>query len=164
MFERGAVVAGGAALLLLLPLHARPRLVWNASASAPVGLYAVTAPGRIAAGDLVIALPPARAARLAALRDYLPRGVPLLKRVAAVPGEPVCASGALLQAPHGVHVRRLARDASGRVLPWWRGCGRLGPDRYLLLMAAVPDSFDGRYFGPVPRGLIIGKAHPLWLL
>jgi type IV secretory pathway protease TraF len=29
--------------------------------------------------------------------------------------------------------------------------------------AGVPDSFDGRYFGPVPDSTIIGSATPLWL-
>jgi type IV secretory pathway protease TraF len=27
----------------------------------------------------------------------------------------------------------------------------------------APGSFDGRYFGPVPRSSIIGKATPLWV-
>lgn len=34
-------------------------------------------------GDLVLATPPPDVAQLAALRDYLPRGVPLVKRVEA---------------------------------------------------------------------------------
>jgi len=164
MAERGPALAAGAALLLLLPAGARPRLVWNATPSAPVGLYAVTAPAKLRAGDLVIVRPPPAAARLAAERHYLPLGVPLVKRIAALPGDPVCASGPTLRGPRGVMVRRLARDAQGRLLPWWNGCGRLGPTAYLLLMADVPDSFDGRYFGPVARARIVGMACPLWLL
>jgi len=35
---------------------------------------------------------------------------------------------------------------------------------YPLLTREMPDSFDGRYFGPVTHGRILGKAHPLWLL
>lgn len=164
MHKRESLLAAGVALLMLLPIRVRPLLVWNATPSAPVGLYAVSAPGEIVAGDLVIAWPPEWAARLAASRHYLPRGVPLVKRVAAVPGEHVCGEGAALRGPRGSFVLRLRHDAKGRVMPWWRGCGPLGPDQYLLLMANVPDSFDGRYFGPVARSLIIGKAHPLWLL
>lgn len=158
------VLATCAALLLLIPRRERPIIIWNATASAPVGFYTVTAPTHIAAGDLVIAWPPAAAARLAAARDYLPRGVPLVKRVAAVPGEPICAAGDAVRAPRGVLVQRLRRDASHRLLPWWRGCGRLPASYYLLLMATVPGSFDGRYFGPVAASQIVGKAHPLWLL
>jgi len=60
-----------------------PRLVWNASASAPIGLYWAdhVVPAR---GDFVLAELPPRAQRLAAERSYLPKGVPLVKRVAAL--------------------------------------------------------------------------------
>lgn len=157
------LLAAAAGALLLLPLGARPRLVWNATASAPIGLYAVSPPADLRVGDLVVARAPAAAARLAAARHYLPRGVPLLKRIAALPGEPVCAAGDRLRAPRGVAVTRLARDRADRALPRWHGCGVLPAGRYLLLMAQVPDSFDGRYFGPVSASAIVGKAHPLWL-
>ena len=54
------------------------------------------------------------------------------------------------------------RDGAGRALPRWDGCRVLGPGDVFLLNAAAPDSFDGRYFGPVPTASIIGKATPLW--
>ncbi len=38
----------------------------------------------------------------------------------------------------------------------------LGPGEVFLLNTAAPDSFDGRYFGPVSTNSIIGKATPLW--
>jgi type IV secretory pathway protease TraF len=71
-----------------------PRLVWNASASAPVGLYAVAPGTRPKTGDTVIAWAPAPWRLLAAQRHYLPVNVPLVKQVAAGPGEQVCATGA----------------------------------------------------------------------
>jgi type IV secretory pathway protease TraF len=27
---------------------------------------------------------------------------------------------------------------------------------------SVPDSLDGRYFGPIPTSSVIGRALPLW--
>lgn len=164
MRRRGPIALAACALLVLTPRSPRPRLVWNATASAPIGLYGIRPPTALKPGDLVLARPPAAAAQVAARRHYLPIGVPLVKRIAALPGEPVCALGATLRGPRGLVVFRLRRDAAGRILPWWRGCGRLGPNAYLLVMAHVPDSFDGRYFGPVARGQILGKAHPIWLL
>ncbi len=164
MPDRAPLLAAAAGIALLIPHAVRPVLVWNATPSAPIGLYRITAPLALRAGDLVIARPPAEAARLAATRGYLPRGVPLVKLIVALPGEPVCARGAIVRAPRGMVVRRVSRDRRGRSLPWWRGCGALSASSYLLLMPHVPDSFDGRYFGPVSGALILGKAHPLWLL
>src|SRR5690348_16293175 len=68
------------------------RLVWNASASAPIGLY-WRVDGRPERGDLVLAWAPIWARRLADERHYLPLSVPLVKRVAAISGDVVCATG-----------------------------------------------------------------------
>jgi conjugative transfer signal peptidase TraF len=139
-----------------------PRLVWNASASAPVGLWAINPGAPIQVGDSVLAWPSPAARRLAAQRHYLPANVPMIKTVAAVAGDQVCAAQATITVNgRRVAVRRLA-DGRGRMLPWWRGCQRLSRGQ-LLLINPAPDSFDSRYFGPVGRGAIIGKATPLWL-
>lgn len=156
----GAGIVGLGLTIAWPPL---PRLVWNASASAPIGLYAVspgTAPGR---GDMVIARLPAEARELAARRRYLPRNVPLVKRVAAVAGDTICAAGRMVTVNRKPVAQRRGADAAGRPLPAWQGCIRLAPDTVFLLMAEAPDSFDGRYFGPTPARDVIGKAAPLWL-
>jgi len=78
-----------------LPQHddRPPWLVWNASASVPIGLYAVARISGVHAGDLVVARPPEPLARFLADGGYLPRGVPLLKHVAALAGQTVCRIG-----------------------------------------------------------------------
>jgi type IV secretory pathway protease TraF len=53
-------------------------------------------------------------------------------------------------------------DRAGRPIPAWRGCPTLARDEVILLMADVPASFDGRYFGPTPSAAIIGRLVPLW--
>lgn len=139
-----------------------PRLVWNASASAPVGLYRAVA-GEPARGDLVLARTPVSLRALAAERGYLPADVPLIKRVAARAGDTVCAEGDRILI-NGRHVAtRLERDAHGRPLPRWKGCRLLGAAELFLLMAGVPGSFDGRYFGPVRRSAAIARLSPVWL-
>src|SRR3546814_5225387 len=88
------MVAGGLGLGLVLlsaVLPPAPRLVWNASASAPQGLYAVTPGAWVEPGEMVIARVPLRYRQLAAARRYLPMNVPLVKRVAAYAGDRVCA-------------------------------------------------------------------------
>ena len=138
-----------------------PWLVWNASASAPIGFYWRVA-GRPSRGDLVLARAPLWARKLAAERRYLPLNVPLLKRVAAVAGDVVCASGDALFIDGRLIAHRLASDPVGRPLPRWEGCETLGAGEFFLLMADVPDSFDGRYFGVIERRDIIGRLVPLW--
>ena len=147
-----------AATLVSVPM---PRLVWNASASSPRGLYRVVDRVRPTRGDIVLAkLPPAIAA-LAARRGYLPAGVPLVKRVAAGPGDRVCARGARLFIDHRLAALRKTVDRSGRKLPAWRGCRRLGTDE-ILLLGEHPWSFDGRYAGPTRRDDVLARVVLVW--
>lgn len=141
----------------------RPRLVWNASASAPVGLYAVSHGTTLERGDMVIAWPPPAARDLAATRHYLPRNVPLVKRVAGISGDLLCARERAVTINGRTAALRRDADAAGRPLPAWQGCVRLGPGMLFLLMAQTPASFDGRYFGPTQARDVIGRATPLWL-
>jgi len=160
--RRIAVAGAGLGLLLLsAALPPTPRLVWNASASAPIGLYWVT-PGMWAdPGDMVIARLPQRYRGLAAIRRYLPLNVPLVKRAVAYAGDQVCARGRHIF----VNGRRVAErrdaDAAGRTMPSWRGCITLR-GRQLFLLMDDPASFDGRYFGPTEGSDVIGKAQLLW--
>lgn len=138
-----------------------PRLVWNVSASAPLGLYVVSPDAPITAGDMVIARVPARWRDLAARRRYIPVNVPLVKRVAAGPGDRVCAAGDRIRINGRVVAVQHRVDGHGRIMPRWRGCMTLSDGAVFLLMDA-PDSFDGRYFGPTASGDIIGRARLLW--
>jgi len=161
--RRMAACAGLIALLSLTIINPPlPRLVWNASASAPLGLYAVSRRAALAAGDMVIARVPQPMRQMAAARGYVPAKVPLVKRIAAVPGDMICARGnAIFVRGRWVATRR-DRDGSGRPLPWWNGCILLHDGHYFLLMPEVPASFDGRYFGVTKSADIVGKARLLW--
>jgi len=151
----GAGIGVGA--LLIAP---SPRLVWNASASAPIGFYWRHG-GGIARGQLVLVTPPAHVRALAARRGYLPAGVPLLKRIAALSGDQICADGSTIFVNGEAVSERREADSRGRPMPVWTGCRTL-TDEVLLLMPGVPSSFDGRYFGPVPQAAVIGPLTPLW--
>lgn len=136
-------------------------LVWNASASAPVGLYHVHDEQPIGRGDMVVAWTPEPARSLAARRRYLPANVPLVKRVAAVAGDRVCAADSQI----AINGRRVAArqptDRAGRPMPQWSGCQKLRAGEYFLLMNS-PLSFDGRYFGLTRRSDVLGRAELLW--
>jgi conjugative transfer signal peptidase TraF len=137
-------------------------LIWNASASAPIGLYAVQPANDLDVTDLVAVTAPPLVAEFMANRGYLPLGVPMLKRVLALPGQIVCRHGFDIIA-HGStigHARE--RDNAGRKMPVWQGCRRIGHEELFLMNFDVPDSVDGRYFGPFPRGFVIGRALPVF--
>ncbi|MGE4061678.1 MAG: conjugative transfer signal peptidase TraF [Sphingomonadales bacterium] len=138
-----------------------PWLVWNASASAPIGLYRVL-PGKLVRGDLVLVHTPDSVRHLAAERGYLPATAPLVKRIAALDGDVICAAANVISVNGRVVAERLARDRLGRPLPAWTGCQTLETNDVFLLMEDVASSFDGRYFGPVRRAAIIGRLAPLW--
>ena len=138
-----------------------PRLVWNVSASAPIGLYHVMPGAGVRSGDMVVARLPPQVRALAAERHYLPSNVPLVKRVAAVAGNRVCAIGEAIFV-NGRHVAgRRSHDGEGRPMPSWMGCRRLGASELFLLMEASA-SFDGRYFSVTSAGDVTGKAKLLW--
>ncbi len=155
-----AATAGLLSLAAAAPLHA-PQLVWNASASAPIGLYRVLdRPPRL--NDLVLVRTPKSVAVLAAARGYLPMGVPLVKRVAAMAGDHVCTRGDAVIIDRAATALRVAFDRQGRALPYWEDCRSLRAGELFLLMRDAPYSFDSRYFGPVPSSSIIGVLRPLW--
>jgi conjugative transfer signal peptidase TraF len=131
------------------------------TASAPVGLYRLLAPTRLHRGDLVVAWPAAAWQEYAARRQYLAAHVPLVKYVAALPGDSVCARGAELRVNGALRATRLLVDGAGRPLPHWQGCRLMAASQILLLNPDRRTSFDGRYFGPTDRKDVIGKAVPL---
>ncbi|WP_446653405.1 S26 family signal peptidase [Blastomonas sp.] len=156
--------AGGLTVALTLGSIALPEsrvLIWNVSASVPTGFYWVAADRPLQTGRCVAIKPAPAIRRWLASRGYLPPGVPLIKRIAALEGQEVC------RFRHGITIDgRLvalarARDTLGRPLPVWSGCRTLGPDTFFALNAHRADSLDGRYFGPMPRSVIIGMAIPV---
>lgn len=158
-----AIVASVIAIAgLAAPLSHPPRLIWNATASAPIGLYEVRSQSTFARGELVLVRPPQWVWTFAASRGYLPNTVPMVKRIAAENGDIVCRERDAITINGRVVAHALSADRAGRALPAWSGCHRLGEGEVFLLMDGVCASFDSRYFGPVSTTAIIAKVVPLW--
>jgi conjugative transfer signal peptidase TraF len=136
-------------------------VVYNPTASAPLGFYTVGPAQPLHAGDLVVSRLPKTAAALADRRLYVPASVPVVKTLAAAAGALVCRDGLAVTVDGRVIALARVRDHAGRPLPVWSGCRTLGPGQVLLL-SRHPASFDGRYFGPTSTALILGRARPLW--
>jgi len=162
---RGAAVALAGLALVGLPVVAElpTRLVWNVSASVPTGLYAVRPDAPLRPGVLAAVMPPEPLATWMVKGGYLGRGVPLLKRVEALPGARVCRHGNVVTVAG--RPRAVARDLdrNGRHLPRWSGCVVVGEGQLFLLNAEHPGSLDGRYFGPLPCSTVLGRATPLFV-
>jgi len=141
-----------AAIAVPMPM----KLVYNASKSAPLGFYWVdqqAAPRQ----EFVLVYVPKRVRDLVEKREYLPSGIPLIKRVVGIAGDTVCRRGRTILI-NGVTVAvAKMKDNKGRALPNWQGCHVLTAGEIFLLQDH-PQSFDGRYFGPVKQSLIIGRA------
>lgn len=166
MSMRATIIAAtlGGAVLLAAPVWIghRPQFVWNASASVPTGLYRVEPADRIGVADIAVVMPPEPLADFLAERGYLPKGVPLLKHVLALGGATVCRQGNTIIVRGMTFARALERDSRGRPLPVWQGCRIVASDEVFLMNWDAADSFDGRYFGPLPLTSVIGRAVPLW--
>jgi conjugative transfer signal peptidase TraF len=163
---RATLIAGALALAgLLAPsaVPAPPVLVWNASASAPIGLYLVRPMRRPVRGVLAVIRLPEANARFAAERGYLPLGAPLIKPVAAVAGQVVCQTRAGVAIDGRPIGQALKADRRGRRLFAWSGCRVVFADEVFVMNPAVRDSFDGRYFGPLPTTAVLGRARPLFI-
>lgn len=156
----GLASAFSAAFASIAIAQPQPRFIWNASPSAPIGLYYVERTQDVARGDLVATAVPPSLAGFMAERRYVPHGIPLIKHVAAFPGERVCRWGPIVTINGKPVAVARSRDRLDRPLPTWSGCITIAWDE-LFLLNTQPDSLDGRYFGPLPKAGLIGRAHPL---
>jgi conjugative transfer signal peptidase TraF len=141
-----------------------PLLLWNASASVPIGFYSVEPIDQLAVTNLIVAMPPNSLATFLAERGYVPLGVPLIKRILALPGQSVCRNELVISVDGIAMGVALAHDQRGQPLPIWQGCRAIAQGEVFLMNWDEPASFDGRYFGLMPLRAIIGRAQPLWTL
>jgi conjugative transfer signal peptidase TraF len=173
--RRAALVLGILALANVAILAAQAAgLRINMTASMPQGIYLVRHQGseKPQRGSLVVICPSANVLAVAIPRQYLRPGPcpgnvePLLKRVAAVPGDTVAVSdaGVAVNGRSLPNSLRVARDCQGRSLP------RIPDGRYTLaqgslwLYAPVTRSYDSRYFGPQPSANVVGLATPVLIV
>ncbi|OYZ99537.1 MAG: S26 family signal peptidase, partial [Rhodobacterales bacterium 17-64-5] len=86
-----AVASLAAASLIATAVTDLPtRLIWNATASAPIGFYIIETADALDVPELVALIPPEPLERFMVERGYIGRGVPLLKRILGLPGQRVC--------------------------------------------------------------------------
>jgi conjugative transfer signal peptidase TraF len=157
-----ATFGAAAALVATIVLEPLPLYIWNASASVPIGLYSLRSEKHFHVTELVAVQPPEPLATFLDLNGYLLVGVPMLKRVLALPGQTVCRNGLSISID-GIEMGEARdRDRRGRPLPRWQGCRVVGDGELFLMNWQSDDSLDGRYFGILPASAVIGRALPVW--
>jgi conjugative transfer signal peptidase TraF len=141
----------------------------NFTASLPLGLYLETTQPT----DLVSFCLEGEPGILAVQRLYVTRGTcptggtPLLKKIAARPGdlvlfssEGVCVNGVLFP-----NTQPLLLDSTGRSMPHFPfGQYLVSPNTYWVISTYDRRSFDSRYYGPIPERDIQAHMQPLLVL
>lgn len=158
-------------LVLLLCLLLLAGFRYNHTNSFPPGVY-WTVPKAPAINDLVIFEPPQTPIfELALHRGYTYSGggwrpyEPMVKRLVAVGGDVVSIddAGVTVNGRMLVNSKPMPVDAAGRPMPVLRLHDyRLAQSEVLLMSDYAPNSFDARYFGPLPRACIQGVVRPVW--
>ena len=154
----------GTTMLVLSTIGAKSTMhyLWNASDSVPIGLYRLRSASKFVVTELVAVQPPEPLATFLSERGYLPRSIPMLKRVLALPGQTVCRDRLTIIVDKIQIGEARERDSRGRPLPAWLGCHVVAEDEVFLMNWQSADSLDGRYFGVLPTTAIVGRAEPLW--
>lgn len=138
----------------------------NTTESAPVGLWAVDIEPSIMRGNLVAICPPAVPV-VKAMAEVRPlyRGdcegsgiVPLLKPVAAIPGDTVTIRKNENAAVNG---KEIPNTSANSALAWPDGTYTVKSGEVWVFSTYSADSFDSRYFGPVDTANILGTARPV---
>ena len=153
-YVAGLVIVAGM-LAAAWPSEPGPWLIYNASESAPGGFYLRSA-RPAAVGDFTLVRADSPPGVEAARRGLVPSGTPLVKRLAAGPGDRVCRHAAHVTINGRLAAAALGHDRQGRPLPVWSGCVRLRAGEAFLLQDH-PRSFDGRYLGPTPVSDLAGR-------
>lgn len=144
----------------------------NTTPSLPRGLYWVQ-PQKPEKGSLVLFCAPSTPLfSEAKTRGYLGAGFcasgseALLKRIVAVEGDQVTISdqGVAVNGQRLANSTPLKTDAAGRPLPAFKAEGTLAAGQVLLMADQHPQSFDGRYFGPVDERFLQAVVVPVWTL
>ena len=156
------MICGASVVFTTMGPKLAPSFVWNASESVPIGLYRVQPAGKLTVTDLVVAVPPEPLATFLVEGGYLPRGVPLIKRLLALPGQTVCRKGLAIMVDGIEMAMARERDSRGRPLPAWQDCRVVAKGEVFLMNWDEPASLDGRYFGSLAASSIVGRAEPLW--
>ncbi|NTW15837.1 MAG: S26 family signal peptidase [Syntrophaceae bacterium] len=148
-------------LIILSVIYPHKMLVYNYTNSVPLGFYLIL-PIPFKKGDLIAFEPSDKAKKLIQQRKYLRPDAYLIKHIAGVPGDHLCTLDDTLLVD-GINYGAIAhKDREGRELTPYQYCGIIN-NGFIVAIKGMKNSFDSRYYGPIPEKCIIGKAVPVLL-
>lgn len=153
-------VAGVCLLILASFFEPQYRLIWNRTASAPIGLYWLN-DTPISRGNWGVVSAKSDDAMWAERQGYVGKDWPLLKQIMAVSGDEICRVDGVISVNGMTIGTAKTFDSRGQPLPIWKGCKVLS-EAEVFLMNSHPDSLDGRYFGATDLGDLDGVASLIW--
>ncbi|MBO7072124.1 MAG: conjugative transfer signal peptidase TraF [Acetobacter sp.] len=142
----------------------------NTSPSIPLGIYRTTT-SPLSVGSYVLLCPENKEPFITAQkRDYIgagycPGGLGyMFKRVAALPNDIITtpANGMYINGKLYPDSKPFHHDALNRMLPIWHANQtRLKAGEVVLMTQGDKNSFDARYFGPLPQQQIVSVVRPV---
>lgn len=148
-------------ILEMYKLVSMPKFYLNVSSSMPKGIYKVIPCKEFKKGDFVIFDVPKIAQPYIYGRKWLPNNWPLIKTVGALPNDQVVITEKSIFINNQYIGKIFEKDHQGKPLPILRGSFKIPDNNWLPIATYIQNSFDGRYFGPIPFNLIRGKAIPI---
>lgn len=166
VFRRHPILSAALALTTVIAVasafFANRQVVINTSPSVQPGIYIRSSAAPNVGAIVDFEIPAAAQPYIRARSGYSGESWYILKPIVAGPGDQVDTLGGWLI----VNEKRIApmpprEDSAGRPLPTWRGCRRLAEDEFFVFSARIPNSFDSRCYGPIPRREIMAVRRPL---
>lgn len=159
------VIAAGfgiAALAVASCMKPKVLVLYNYTDSMPHGFYLVEHREVYQRGDVVVFAVPLSVRALVNERHWLHENGFLMKPLIGLKGDSVSTKGGRFRvAGHDFGGIQLL-DRQGLPLPGYSECGVLKAG-FLVGVDGMSNSFDSRYFGPIPERSVIGIAVPVWL-
>jgi type IV secretory pathway protease TraF len=137
----------------------------NVMGSLPYGVYWLMRPAAVVIpGQIVLVQTPTTTALMRTLHGSLSAAWPLLKRVAAVGGDPICRLAGTLYIDGRPWGPVYVTSPTGERLPHWLADGecRVVPTGEVFVASDQDGSLDSRYVGTIPLAAIHAQAVPLW--
>lgn len=163
MRRRSALILTGLAIAMMgaaSVLVDQNRLIWNRTESAPIGLY-WRSDGPLTLNGWAVVSASSEAARWTSENGFTGTDWPLVKRIAALPGDEICRENETILINQTQVAEVILHAPGGLSLPRWQGCHVLQVGEVFLLNEH-PRSLDGRYFGIMQDSDLEGVATLLW--